>query len=100
MALRLVALRLVLIRLLHDDGGGAVIGAGVSGGVALDDGHGTAQAVEPLLLMEDVVDLKCVSLTLCRILETHTEDVLGCNRTESSVKKKKNSNQSHINHLR
>lgn len=57
-------LRLVLIRLFHVDNcggcGGAMTRAGVSGGVTLDDRHGTAQAVEPLLLMEDVVDLKCM----------------------------------------
>lgn len=75
-------MRLVLIRLLHNDCGGAAIRAGISGGVALDDRHSTAQAVEPLLLVEDVIDLKCVRLTLCRVLETHTEDVLGCKRRE------------------
>lgn len=88
-----MALRLVLVRLLHVDGcggcGGAAMGAGVGGGVALDDGHGTAQAVKPLLLVKDVVDLKCVRLTLHRVLETHTEDVLGCKRTENSVKMNK-----------
>lgn len=86
-------MRLVLVRLLHVDGcggcGGAAMGAGVGGGVALDDGHGTAQAVKPLLLVKDVVDLKCVRLTLHRVLETHTEDVLGCKRTENSVKMNK-----------
>lgn len=56
-----MALRLVLIHLLHvDDCGGATIRAGVRGGVALDDGHGTAQAVKPLLFVEDVIDLKRV----------------------------------------
>lgn len=65
------------------------MGAGVGGGVALDDGHGTAQAVKPLLLVKDVVDLKCVRLTLHRVLETHTKDVLGCKRTENSVKMNK-----------
>lgn len=88
-----MALRLVLVRLLHVDGcggcGGAAMGAGVGGGVALDDGHGTAQAVKPLLLVKDVVDLKCVRLTLHRVLETHTKDVLGCKRTENSVKMNK-----------
>lgn len=59
-----MALRLVLIHLLHVDDcggcGGATIRAGVRGGVALDDGHGTAQAVKPLLFVEDVIDLKRV----------------------------------------
>lgn len=59
-----MALRLVLVRLLHVDDcggcGGAAFRAGVSGSVILEDGHGTAQAVEPLLLVEDVVDLKRV----------------------------------------
>lgn len=54
-----MALRLVLVRLLHvDHCGGAATRAGVSGGVTLNDRHGTAQAVEPLLLMKDVIDLK------------------------------------------
>lgn len=59
-----MALRLVLIRLLHVNNcggcGGAAIGTGVSGNVTLNDRHGTAQAVKPLLLVEDVVDLKRV----------------------------------------
>lgn len=73
-----------------DDGGdfGGVplgVGVGCRGGSGrgdcgvgrVVDGDGAAQAVEPLLLVEDVVDLQRVGLALRRVMETHTEDVLG-----------------------
>lgn len=41
------------------------------------DGDGTAEAVEPLLLVKDIVDLQCVGLAQGRLRETNTEDVLG-----------------------
>lgn len=49
-------------------------GPGRSGGLL---GHGTAQAVEPLLLVVDVVHLQGVGLTVGRIQRAHTEHVLG-----------------------
>lgn len=70
------------------DGGGAALEARVAwrrggrGGLAEGpvDGNGTAEAVEPLLLVEDVVDLQCVGLRLARVLGTHAENVLGCGK--------------------
>lgn len=57
-------MRLVLVGLLHVDDcggcGGAAFRAGVSGDFTLDDRHGAAQTVQPLLLVEYVVDLKGV----------------------------------------
>lgn len=44
------------------------------------DGDGATEAVEPLLLVEDVVNLQRVGLRLARVLGTHTENVLGCRR--------------------
>lgn len=41
------------------------------------DGNGTAETVEPLLLVENVVHLQRVGLGLARILGTNTENVLG-----------------------
>lgn len=67
-----------------DDGGDfGGVGVGCRGGSrrgdggGVVDGDGAAQAVEPLLLVEDVVDLQRVGLALRRVMETHTEDVLG-----------------------
>ena len=68
------------------DGGRAALGAGVAclrggrGGLAEGpvDGNGAAEAVEPLLFVEDVVDLERVGLRLARVLGTHAENVLGC----------------------
>lgn len=68
------------------DGGGAAFEACVSGrrggrrGLAEGtvDGDGAAKAVEPLLLVEDVIDLQCVGLRLARVLGANTEYVLGC----------------------
>ena len=37
------------------------------------DGDGAAEAVEPLLLVEDVIDLECVGLALGWVLETSEE---------------------------
>lgn len=62
-----------------DDGGDgrrAALGASVAcrrggrGGLAEGpvDGDGAAEAVEPLLLVEDIVDLQCVGLRLTRVL--------------------------------
>lgn len=70
------------------DGGRAALGAGVARrwgrrrGLAERpvDGNGAAQAVQPLLLVEDVVDLQGVGLRLARVLGTHAENVLGCGR--------------------
>lgn len=70
------------------DGGRAALGTGVvrrrggSGGLAEGpvDGNGAAEAVEPLLLVEDVVDLQRVGLRLARVLGAHAENVLGCGR--------------------
>lgn len=42
------------------------------------DGDGATETVEPLLLVEDVVDLQGVRLGLTRVLRPHTENVLGC----------------------
>ncbi len=72
-----------------DDGGDgrrAALGASVArrrggcGGLAEGpvDGNGAAEAVEPLLLVEDIVDLQRVGLRLARVLGTHAENVLGC----------------------
>lgn len=44
------------------------------------DGNSAAETVQPLLLVEDVVDLQRVRLCLARVLGTHTENVLGCGR--------------------
>lgn len=71
-----------------DDGGGggrAALGASVCrrragrGGLAEGpvDGDGATEAVEPLLLVENVVDLQRVGLCLARVLGTHAENVLG-----------------------
>ena len=80
----------VLIWFFHVDdgrgGGRATLGAGVAwgwawgGGLAerTEDRNGAAEAVEPLLLVEDVVDLQCVGLCLTWVLGTHAENVLGC----------------------
>lgn len=58
------------------DGGGDCFhpGPGRSGRLL---GHGAAQAVEPLLLVVDVVHLQGVGLTVGRIQGAHTEHILG-----------------------
>lgn len=69
-------------------GGRAALGASVAsrrggcGGLAEGpvDGNSAAETVQPLLLVEDVVDLQRVRLCLARVLGTHTENVLGCER--------------------
>lgn len=69
-------------------GGRAALGASVAsrrggcGGLAEGpvDGNSTAETVQPLLLVEDVVDLQRVRLCLARVLGTHTENVLGCGK--------------------
>lgn len=71
-----------------DDGrdrGGAALEAGVAhrrggrGGLAEGpvDGNGAAEAIEPLLFMENIVDLQRVGLRLAWVLGTHAENVLG-----------------------
>lgn len=50
------------------------------------DGNGAAEAVKPLLLVEDVVDLQRVGLRLVWVLRTHTENILGCERNEKKKK--------------
>lgn len=81
-------LQAVLVGLLQVDdgrgGGRAALVAGVTrgeagaGGLAEGavDGDGAAEAVEPLLLVEDVVDLQGVGLGMARVLGTHAENVL------------------------
>lgn len=81
---------MVLIRLLHVDdggnGGGPTLGVGIlgrrgrRGGLADGpvDGNGASEAVDPLLLVEDVIDLQCVGLRLTGVLRAHAENVLGC----------------------
>lgn len=68
------------------DGRRAALGASVAcrrggcGGLAEGpvDGDGAAEAVEPLLLVEHIVDLQRVGLCLTGVLRSHTENVLGC----------------------
>lgn len=70
-----------------DDGGHrgrAALGAGVGPRQGGDPGgpmdrHGAAEAVEPLLLVEDVVDLQRVG-PVARVLGTDTKNVLGCRK--------------------
>lgn len=80
-----------------DDGGHrgrAALGASVAsrrggcGGLAEGpvDGNSTAETVQPLLLVEDVVDLQRVRLCLARVLGTHTENVLGCGRKKKKLR--------------
>lgn len=78
---------------MYDGGGGgrAALGASVAcrrggcggcggcGGLAEGpvDGNGAAEAVEPLLLVEDVIDLQRVGLRLAWVMGTHTENIFG-----------------------
>lgn len=48
------------------------------GNVPLERGDGRADAVHPLLLVEDVIGLQRVGLARAGILETDSEDVFGC----------------------
>lgn len=48
------------------------------GNVPLEGGDGRADAVHPLLLVEDVVGLQRVRLARARLLETDAENVFGC----------------------
>lgn len=76
-------------------GGRAAFGAGVCrgrawrGGLAEGpvDGDGAAETVEPLLLVENVVNLQRVGLRLAWILGAHAENVLGCRKTWKEKKR-------------
>lgn len=83
---------------MYDGGGGgrAALGASVAcrrggcggcGGLAEGpvDGNGAAEAVEPLLLVEDVIDLQRVGLRLAWVMGTHTENIFGCGESGKSV---------------
>lgn len=64
----------------HRRGGWRGLGGGASGGGLRErpvDGDGAAEAVEPLLLVKDIVHLQRVGLAMRRVLEAHAEDVLG-----------------------
>lgn len=63
-----------------DDGGGGRAAPGWARGGGLAEGpvdrNGAAEAVEPLLLVEYVVDLQRVGLCLAWVLGAHSENVL------------------------